>query len=192
MGGEALWKRDVARLVRLLSSTILIGAATGAVVGGLGGRAAMRILFLTTGDEVKGLTSDDGFSIGRFTLNDTIGLVVLCSVLGIIAALLYLVAQPFVGRFDFVVPAMGLFYGIVGGAAIVKPDGVDFTALEPAALAIVLFVAICAGFGAIVCALVNRSAAHAADSTRSWWLAAPPLIVLLFPPALIVAIFALV
>ena len=58
--------REVESLVRVVSATIVIGAGSGAVIGGLGGRLAMRILFLTSGDGVKGLTSDDGFEIGRF------------------------------------------------------------------------------------------------------------------------------
>ena len=186
------WQSGVARLARLFSSTVVIGAVTGAVLGGLGGRLAMRILFLTSGDKVKGIESDDGFTIGQFTLADTIGLVILCTVLGVFAAMLFLLAQPFVERFGaFAVPAMALFYGVVAGAAIVNPDGVDFTVLEPVALAIVLFVAIFAGFGAIVSALVNRAAARSADSNRPWWLVAPPLVVLLFPPLMIVTVVVL-
>lgn len=189
MGGEGDWRGDLARLVRLLSSTVVIGAVAGAVIGGLGGRLAMRILFLTTGDEVKGVTSDDGFEIGRFTFANSLGLVVVCTVLGVIAAMLYLLTQPFVARLGRgAVPAMAVFYGIVGGALMVNPDGVDFTALDPAALAIVLFVGICAGFGAAVSALVNRAEAHARDSSRSWWLVGPPLVVLLFPPLLLLTL----
>jgi hypothetical protein len=44
-----------------VSATVIIGAGGCAVIGGLGVRLAMRILFLTSGDGVKGLTSDDGY-----------------------------------------------------------------------------------------------------------------------------------
>jgi hypothetical protein len=178
--------------VRLLSATIIIGIATGAVIGGLGGRLAMRILLLTSDDAVKGLTSDDGFEIGRFTLGDTAGLVVVTSVIGVIAALLFLVAWPFVSRFGrTTVPMMAALYGVVGGALMVHTDGVDFTALEPATLAIALFVAICAGFGAAVAHLVGRAAAvDGWPQARRWWLLGPPLLLLLFPPLLVVAVVA--
>jgi hypothetical protein len=178
--------------VRVLSATIFIGAATGAVIGGLGGRLAMRILFLTSDDAVKGLTSDDGFEIGRFTLGDTAGLIVVTSVIGVIAALLLLVAWPFVSRFGrTTVPMMAVLYGVVGGALMVHTDGVDFTVLEPAALAIALFVAICAGFGALVAHLVGRAAAGDGwPRERRWWLLGPPLLLVLFPPVLIVAVVA--
>jgi hypothetical protein len=178
--------------VRVLSATIIIGAATGAVIGGLGGRLAMRILFLTSDDAVRGLTSDDGFEIGRFTLGDTAGLVVVTSVIGVIAALIFLVAWPFVSRFGrTTVPMMAVLYGVVGGAMMVHTDGVDFTVLEPAALAIALFVAICAGFGAVVAHLVGRAAAvDGWPRASGWWLLGPPLILLLFPPVLVVAVAA--
>jgi len=181
-------------LVRLVSSTIVIGALAGAVIGGLGGRLVMRILFLTTGDEVKGLESDDGFTIGQFTLSDTIGLVIVTAFLGIVAALLLLAARPFVVRFGaLATPAMAVFYGIVGGALLVKPDGVDFTVLEPVLLAIALFVLIFALFGAVVSHFVISAAAD--DSwaqRRSWWLLGPPLLALALPPMLVVAVVAAV
>ena len=184
--------RSLEPVVRLLSATIIIGAISGAVIGGLGGRLAMRILLLTSDDSVKGLTSDDGFEIGRFTLFDTLGLVIVTAFIGVIAALLYLVVRPFVARLgSAAVPAMAVFYGVVGGAMMVHRDGIDFQVLEPAVLAIILFVAICGGFGAAVAYLVGAAAADRAWPQKSpRWLLGPPLLVLLFPPFLIVAIAA--
>jgi hypothetical protein len=184
--------RSLEPVVRLLSATIIIGALSGAVIGGLGGRLAMRILLLTSDDSVQGLTSDDGFEIGRFSLSDTLGLVIVTAFIGVIAALLYLVVRPFVARLgNAAVPAMALLYGVVGGAMMVHRDGIDFHVLEPAALAIILFVAIGAGFGAAVAYLVGASAADEAWPQKSpRWLLAPPLLVLLFPPFLVVAVAA--
>ena len=178
----------------MLSATILVGAGVGAVVGGLGGRLAMRILFLTTGDSVKGVTSDDGFFIGRFTLADTASLVAVTTLLGIVAALLYLGARPFVLHFGrLTVPLTALFYGVVGGALLVKPEGVDFRVLEPAALAIAMFVAIFAVFGGVVSWAVNAAARENSWAQRwSWWVLGPPLVVLAFPAFLIVAIMVAV
>ena len=176
-------------MARLLSSTIVIGALTGAVIGGLGGRLAMRILFLTTGDSVKGIKSDDGFTIGRFTLGNTIGLVITCALLGVFAAVLYLLAQPFVSRLGALAPAaMALFYGVIATGVLVNPDNVDFSVLEPAILGLALFGVLFAAFGGVVCVLVNHAALKAPTSRRSWWLVAPPLVVLLFPPLLVLTI----
>ena len=186
--------RELAPVFRLVSATIVVGATCGAVIGGLGGRLAMRVVFLTSDDSVRGLTSDDGFEIGRFSLGDTLGLVVLTTVLGVIAALLYLVARPFLAPLGrAVTPAMAVFYGVVGGELMVHTDGVDFTLLEPAALAIALFVGLCAGFGAVVARLVDAAAAPGSWSqTRSWRLLGPPLLTLVFPPFLVVAAAAVI
>ena len=184
------WWRVFVPSIRLVSATIIIGAVGGAIIGGLGGRVAMRILFLTSDDAVKGVTSDDGFEIGRFTLSNTVGLVIITMFIGVVAALLYLVAHPFVARWGRArVPAMAVFYGVVGGAMLVHTDGVDFRLLEPAALAIALFVAISAGFGAVVAHLVGLAAADGAwPQTRPWWALGPPMLFLLVPPFLVVAL----
>ena len=34
---------------------------------GIGGRIAMRVVFLTSNERVRGVTSDDGFEIGTFS-----------------------------------------------------------------------------------------------------------------------------
>lgn len=177
-------------IVRLVAATVIVGAVGGALIGGLGGRLAMRILFLTSDDSVEGLTSDDGFEIGRFTLSGTAGLVLFTALIGVMAALLYLVALPFVTRLGKAkVPAMAVFYGVIGGAMLVHTDGVDFNRLEPAALAIALFVGICAGFGALVARVMARAAAVGGwPQRRSGWLLGPPLLLLLFPPFLLVAV----
>ena len=176
----------------MVSATVIIGAGFGALIGGIGGRIAMRVLFATSDDRVKGVTSDDGFEIGRFTLASTIGLVVLTAFIGVLAALLYLVALPFVAPLGAaVVPAMAALYGVLGGAMMVHRDGIDFNVLEPAALAIGLFVAICAGFGAAVSWLTNAAVADDGWATRrSWWVLGPPLLVALIPPFVVVACFA--
>jgi len=48
--------------------TALAGGIAGFVWGGVGGRVAMRIVFLTSDDTVRGVISDDGFEIGRISL----------------------------------------------------------------------------------------------------------------------------
>ncbi len=186
-----LW-RELLPAIRLVSATILIGATAGALIGGVGGRIAMRVLMLTSDDTVKGLKSDDGFEIGRFTLANTIGLLVVTALIGVLAALVFLAARPFVARFGrAVVPMMAALYGILGGAMMVHRDGIDFQVLEPALLAITLFVAICAGFGAVAAWLVSAAAADDGWArTSTWWLLGPPLVLLVFPPFALAAFAA--
>ena len=152
----------------------------------------MRVLFLTTGDSVKGVISDDGFVMGRFTLADTISLVLVATVGGIFGAFLYLAAQPFIAGFrGRTIPMASAFYGVFGGALIVKPEGVDFVLLEPVALAIALFVFLPAVYGAIVSWLVNRAMPEGAWPDRlPWWVLGPPLLLIAFPPVLLLTLVA--
>jgi hypothetical protein len=146
----------------------------------------MRVLFLTSDESVRGVTSDDGFEIGRFTLSNTIGLLIVTAFIGVIAALFLLLAHPFVAQLGrTAVPVMAVFYGVVGGAMMVHRDGIDFHALDPPWLAIALFVAICAGFGAAAAALIGAAAQAQAWPQR--WALGVPLLALLFPPFLLVA-----
>jgi hypothetical protein len=44
------------------------------------------------------------------------------------------------------------FFGVVGGAAVIEPGGVDFTFIDPLPLAVALFVALPAAYGAAMAA----------------------------------------
>lgn len=85
-------------LVRKLSAAVSFGAIVGAVVGGIGGRVAMRLLFLTSPDSVKGIRSDDGFEIGKFDLVDTLNLIALGALVGVLGGLIYLAIRRWLPR----------------------------------------------------------------------------------------------
>jgi hypothetical protein len=111
----------------------------------------MLILRLTSPDSVTGVISDDGFEIGQVTLLGTLGLIVFAAVFGLIGAAAYALVRPWlIGPpwFQNVTCALGA--GAVVGSALIHADGVDFTLLKPTWLAIALFVAIPAGFGALI------------------------------------------
>jgi hypothetical protein len=130
------------------------GALAGAVVGGLGGRLAMLILRLTSDDLVLGIVSDDGFEIGVVSAR-TLILVATTAALGAINGVLYAAVR------DAIPPALRLpLWTLVGaavvGAAVVHEDGIDFSLLEPHALAVALFVGLPALASAAVVVLVER------------------------------------
>ncbi|MGI9624943.1 MAG: hypothetical protein ACR2PK_19100 [Acidimicrobiales bacterium] len=137
-----------------ISSTA--GALAGILWGGIGGRIAMRVLFLTSDDRVRGLTSDDGFEIGRISAG-SIFLVVFSAiagaVIGFCGGLLRMVTA---GPTWLVAVGAGITSGIYFGAFIVKPDGIDFRVLEPLWLAVTLFIALPALWGATVVVLTER------------------------------------
>ncbi len=119
-----------------------LGVVVGFVIGGIGGRVAMRILVLTSDESVRGITSDDGFEIGRFSL-DTIALLILTSVLGAFAGSAFGFLRMFViGPTWLAMIGFAITCSALGGAALVQSEGIDFRFLGPLWLAVGLFVAI--------------------------------------------------
>jgi hypothetical protein len=68
---------------------VMAGIPTGVVVAGVGSRLAMLLLRLTSSSSVGGVSSDDGFEIGRFTLGGTYNLLLLGAAVGVIGAVAY-------------------------------------------------------------------------------------------------------
>ena len=135
------------------------GGVAGLLIGGIGGRIAMFILRLTSSEFMRGTESDDGFVIGRFSL-ETGFLLVITAALGSIGSVIYLSVRP-------ALPARwrralwATLCGALGGAAIIHTDGVDFTLLEPTALAIAMFIAIPAGGAWLMSYFI--------DHWEPWW-----------------------
>ncbi|MGI9607609.1 MAG: hypothetical protein ACR2P0_15885 [Acidimicrobiales bacterium] len=142
------------------SACAVAGALAGFVWGGIGGRIAMRIVFLTSGDRVRGLTSDDGFEIGIISGN-TIFLIAAMTVVG-----------GFVGAFGgffrmlprssprTLAAGAAVAVGASAGATLVHTDGVDFRLLEPLWLTVGLFVFLPAAWAATVVLVADRIVHH--------------------------------
>ena len=153
--GNSVTVRDDAAAV---AWWVLVGAAAGAIagalVGGVGGRLAMLLLRLTSPDAVTGMISDDGFEIGVVTL-DTLQLTAATAMLGAINGVLYAALRGAIPA-RLRLPLWTAFAAALGGASIVHEDGVDFTQLEPVALAVALFVVLPGAAAALVVLLVER------------------------------------
>ncbi len=192
----ATLRDDLSAVARPVAAAVVAGALTGAVIGGIGGRLAMFVLRLTSDPVLRGLKTDDDFTIGIFSAA-TLFLVIVTTVLGIIGGLVYLVvrgwlperARPWV---------FGALTGIVGGAQVIRPGGIDFTLLEPLGLAVAMFIVLPAAYGVAVSLLAERFLADDSAFSRSRaWIAG---LVLLLPlglfglvgPAVIAAIVAVV
>lgn len=136
-------------LGRWFLPSVLAGAIAGLLIGGVGGRLAMLTLRLTSGDEVIGIESDDGFFIGHIT-NATFFLLALTTVAGaLMLGPLYALGRHAVPHAVRSLVTASVF-GIIGGALFVRRDGVDFTVLEPRWLAVTLFVMLPAVFGLVL------------------------------------------
>jgi hypothetical protein len=161
------------------------GFASGALVGGAGGRLAMLVLRLTSGPSIHGLESDDGFTMGVVSSQTTF-LVLFTAVIGAVGGLVYVVVRGWLPstRRSWLFAALT---GLVGGALVIHPQGVDFTLLEPAWLAIVLFVLLPAAYGLAVAALAERWLRAGDPPSNAWLVAIVPAVlplVLVGPRAL--------
>ncbi len=151
--------------LKLVAYWVTLGAAAGglggALIGGIGGRVAMFILRLTSNDGVRGIESDDGFIIGRFSFFDTLQLIAVTTVFGAIVGLIVVAGRPFLPKRGMPF-AWAVAGAITGGAILIQQDGVDFTVLEPHWLAVAFFVVI-PGLGAGAIAWLT------ALYSRFWW-----------------------
>ena len=134
---------DVGADVAFAGRWLLLGGAAGAwaglLIGGVGGRLAMFVLRVTSSDSVRGVESDDGFTIGQFS-GDTVFLLAITTVLGLFVGVVLVVARSQLHGtlgVSLTVLAAGLL-----GAAVIEPDGVDFTRLAPLPLACAMFTVI--------------------------------------------------
>ena len=171
---------------------IVGGIPAGVILVGFGSRVAMGILRLTSPDHVRGVTSDDGFTIGQVTLFGTYNLLVLGAIVGIIGAAAYqLVAPWLIGPTWFRRLTTGLAAAAVGGSMLIHADGVDFTLLQPTWLAIGLFIALPGLFGTLIGPIVdsvNRPGSWTSRGRRRWLL--PVVCVGCVPPAIPVVLVA--
>jgi len=177
--------RELAANLRVL---ILGGIPVGVFVGGVLGWLAMLVLRLTSPDRVRGVESDDGFTIGEFTLGGTYNLLMVGAAVGLIGAGLYrLVAQWLIGPTWFRRVTVGLACAAVVGAILVHDDGIDFHLLKPTWLAIGLFVAVPGLFGVLIGPAVDRVARddeHSLHAKQRWLFAVG--LVAIFPLSLFV------
>lgn len=140
--------------VRRLAAAAATGAVAGVVIGGIGGRLAMLLLRLTSDPILRGLPTDDGFTIGVIS-TDTLFLLVLTAVAGAVGGVAYLAIRSWLPERARPWVAGGIT-GLVGGAAIIRPDGIDFTRLAPLWLAVAMFVALPAAYGVATSLLGER------------------------------------
>jgi hypothetical protein len=175
-GESQSWRDLYADALTFLSPGLLSGPLCGGLIGGVGGRLAMFILRVTSDDSLQGMKTDGDFTIGSFT-GETVFLVLLTTFLGAVGGLVYVGVREWLP--DRWRPILfGLLGATVGGSLVIRPDGIDFTLLEPLWLAVAMFVAIPAAYGVALSVLTERLV-RSPDFRRSRWRWAAALVVLL-------------
>lgn len=140
-------------LLDRFGAAALAGLTAGFLIGGVGGRLAMLLLRLTSSDAVVGIQSDDDFTIGQVS-TASIFLIAATTLIGSLLAFAYLLVRRWLPEGQRPLQA-AVFFGVIGGAAVIKPGGVDFTLLDPLLLAVVLFIALPAAYGWVMAAMVE-------------------------------------
>lgn len=159
-------RADLERAAQVLAKVTLAGAVSGVLAVGLLARIAMALLALLNAD-AAGVTSDDGFTIGQFTLFGSLQLAASGLQLGVIGAFCYLaVRRLMVGPKWFRLLSISLGPAVVIGAILVHADGVDFRVLDPAWLAAVLFILVPGAYCAMLHVLSERALRSDRDLPR--------------------------
>jgi hypothetical protein len=151
---ERTWRETTATAARRVSAVTAAGGLLGLIVGGAGGRLAMFAL-ARLNPEVKGLQSDDDFTMGQFT-TATLNLLFVTTLIGVVGGAVYLLLRGLmIGPRWFQVLSVSLGPAVVVGAQIVHTDGIDFT-LDPGLLAVAMFVLIPGVYAALLTVLAER------------------------------------
>jgi hypothetical protein len=158
---------DVVGPAATLGAGVTAGFVAGVLIGGVGGRIAMLLLRVTSDPGLRGIKTDDGFTVGRVSA-ETLFLLGVTAGLGIAGGLLYLVVRRWI-PVPWRIPVMTAFFALVGGAGIIGPSEVDFSLLSPLPLAVALFIAIPAAYGAAMPLLTERLLREGSLLRRERW-----------------------
>ncbi len=132
----------------------LAGLLTGVAMGGGGGRLAMRVASLLD-PSARGRTTEAGFSVGEFTLDGTIELVLFGGIFtGIGLAVIWVVVRPWLPSRGAARYLMGAAIGVaMGGRFAIDGRNIDFFILDPAWGQASIFIVLAAVTGMAVVAV---------------------------------------
>ena len=155
----------VIRLGRHVGFATLAGMIAGAIVGGVGGRIAMRVTGFVAGPSVAGVTTTNGNRVGEITLGGTIGVLLVGVALGVLGGLVYAVVEPWLRRLR---PWQGVVFGVfllvAAGISVLDPVNSDFSRFGSAPLNVAMFGALFLLFGILIAWVFDRLPAIAAQS----------------------------
>ncbi|MEA2435177.1 MAG: hypothetical protein QOG54_2634 [Actinomycetota bacterium] len=134
----------------------------------------MLVLRLTSDESLIGAETDDGFTIGAFTTG-TLFLLGICTIAGLLGGLLYLAVRDWLPEKIRPV-AIVTFVTAFGGAAAIRPVGIDFNELDPIPLAVVMFIALPALYGIALWWFTERNLARPDRSAPASLLGLLPLL----------------
>lgn len=151
------WRDAALPAARTLAVVTLVGIGCGILTVGLLSRLAM-LLLARLNPAATGVTSDDGFVMGQFTLSGSLNLLLVAGpFFGVLGAGFYVALRGLrIGPGWFQLLSISLGPAIVVGAVIVHTTGVDFVLLEPLWLTVALFVLLPAVYVVMLSVIAER------------------------------------
>jgi hypothetical protein len=164
---------------RTLGCAVLAGGIAAFLAGGVAARLAMRLLALTSPDIAQGRLTDDAARVGQFTITGSLSLAAALSMAGAFLGPVYLLVRRVLPDSRAKrIAGYALLTGTVGGALLVHDHpSFDYTILQPAWLAVTVFVLVPASYGALTALVVERMAPRrdplVGGRLATWWGSAP-------------------
>jgi hypothetical protein len=185
-------REDLLRGARVLGTVTAVGVLCGWFAAGVVSRLAMFLL-IALNPVADGLTSDDGFEMGTFTLAGSANLMFVAgTLLGVLGAGIYVALRGLmVGPRWFRVLSVSLGGGTVVASQLVHAEGVDFTLLGPLWLAVALFVLVPAVFVTLLTLVAERLLARDRPPSAYLWVPGLAAWLVVFPLLPLLAALAL-
>jgi hypothetical protein len=142
---------------RMLGVGLIGGLALGILFGGIGGRAAMRIIFLADQDS-RGAPLAGDFNAGTITMDGTFLVLITAAALGVAGGLLYVVVRrwlPGSGPWRGVAYGLFLVFTYTGGL-LPRAEHVELRMVEPPLLSIALFASLIFLYGLSLPLVIDR------------------------------------
>lgn len=138
-------------VLRAMGVGVMAGMVAGFVAGGIGSRLAMKAVALVAGADARGRITENGSTIGDFTTDGTIFLLIFGTALGTVGGLLYMTLRPWLARAGrWRGPAFGGALLATIRAGTIDAENFDFTRFGIPAVNVALFAALPLIFGLIV------------------------------------------
>ncbi|MBT8217099.1 MAG: hypothetical protein KJO17_09655 [Acidimicrobiia bacterium] len=142
----------VMTLVRHAAVVGLAGVGTGILVGGLGGRVAMRISAIVAPDYVAGALTEGGNRVGDITIGGTLALVIFVGIFGgALGAVAYVIVEPWLavaGRWRDA--AFAVIITAVAAPGTLTADNSDFFILRHQEINVAMFFGLFVAFGLLL------------------------------------------
>jgi hypothetical protein len=136
---------------------MLSGFLAGIIVGGVGGRLAMRFSALAGGSAISGLLTENGNVVGDITVEGISFIFISGAIAGVFGGLLYVAAR---GWLPVSRPWRGAAFGVLlllaFGSGIIDGNNPDFSRFGPPVSNIGLFASLFILFGIVVAPIAER------------------------------------